>query len=295
MKLLFVHAHFDDFEFTAAGTFELWRRRDPTVQRRILVCTDGAAGHHALTREATAARRWAEQQAAAAVGGFEARLLRDRTGQAFREGRLLISPEFLPALWREIREFEPDYLFSPPVPTDPLAGIHVDHFDVAQAIRSVAYLINVPHAFTPEYPADETDSRPVRTPVILNTYDGYLATGHQFDLAVNITSVVELAADMAWCHQSQLSEWLPWVDRHAMEVSPDSNSWRRQFAERMAHRQEVLGIPVPGLFELFQVSAWGAVPAFSDLLRDFPELTLEAMNSDQLRARLTRWHQISGQ
>ena len=27
MKVLFLHAHHDDYEFTAAGTFELWRRK----------------------------------------------------------------------------------------------------------------------------------------------------------------------------------------------------------------------------------------------------------------------------
>src|SRR5690606_18965871 len=115
--------------------------------------------------------------------------------------RLHANPDFLPALWREIREFEPDYLFCPPVPSDVLAGVHVDHLDVAQAVRSVAYLINVPHAFTPEYPADETRSVPVRTPVILNTYDGYLAQRSRYDLAVEITSVADRVAEYAWCHE----------------------------------------------------------------------------------------------
>ena len=27
MKVLFLHAHYDDYEFTASGTFDLWRRR----------------------------------------------------------------------------------------------------------------------------------------------------------------------------------------------------------------------------------------------------------------------------
>ena len=27
MKILSVHAHFDDYEFTAAGTFEMWKRK----------------------------------------------------------------------------------------------------------------------------------------------------------------------------------------------------------------------------------------------------------------------------
>lgn len=289
MKLLFVHAHFDDFEFTAAGTFELWRRQDPSVQRRLLVCTDGAAGHHEMTREATARRRLAEQEEAARRGDFEFRLLKDRSGAAFREGRLHASPEFLPALWREIREFEPDYLFCPPIPSDPLAGVHVDHVDVAHGVRSVAYLINVPHAFTPEYPADESRPRAVRTPVILNTYDGYLAVGHTFDLAVEITPVVDLVADLAWCHQSQVREWLPWVDRHNLSAPPDSNAWRVQFSEVLGRRMRALAIRKPGFFEAFQVSAWGILPTLDQLLRDFPAIAPDVSHLDALGQRLEHW------
>lgn len=46
----------------------------------------------------------------------------------------------------------PDYLFCPPVPGTPLVGVHVDHLVVAEALLRTAYLINVPHAFTPEFP-----------------------------------------------------------------------------------------------------------------------------------------------
>ena len=63
-----------------------------------------------------------------------------------REVGLRVTPDFLAALWKAIRDFEPDYLFCPPLPGDPLAGVHTDHLTVAQAVREVAYLINVPHA-----------------------------------------------------------------------------------------------------------------------------------------------------
>lgn len=295
MKVLFVHAHSDDFEFTAAGTFELWRRRDPGVQRRVLVCTDGAAGHHLLTRSDTALRRWREQEASASLGGFEVRLLRDSQGVPFREGRLHASPGFLPALWREIRAFEPDYLFCPPVPEDPLAGMHVDHRDVADAIRSVAYLINVPHAFTPEYPADETHATPVKTPVILNTFDGYLVEGHQWDLAVDISPVTDLVADLAWCHESQLREWLPWVDRHHLSAPSDSKAWRQQFRDLLVRRKRLLGLPGAGLYEVFRVTAWGVVPEGEQLLEDLPGLALESSRWESLASRLRVWRGSVGE
>ena len=163
MRILFVHAHFDDFEFTAAGTFELWRLKLGTnLRRRVLVCTDGKAGHHSRTREETGLMRVAEQDASAKIGGYEWELLRLPNDEVPREACLSVGPDLLAALWKAIRDFEPDYLFCPPLPTDPLAGIHVDHVAVAEAVRKVAYMINVPHAFTPEYPADERVSTPCK-------------------------------------------------------------------------------------------------------------------------------------
>ena len=94
--------------------------------------------------------------ASARIGGYECELLRLPSGASPREACLQVTPDLLAGLWKAIRDFEPDYLFCPPFPGDPLAGIHVDHVAVAEAVRKVAYMINVPHAFTPEFPDDET-------------------------------------------------------------------------------------------------------------------------------------------
>jgi len=296
MKLLFVHAHFDDYEFTAAGTFELWHRKlGEEVERRVLVCTDGGAGHHRMNREETAQRRLREQEASARLGNFDFRLLTDSKGVAFPEARLATSPDFLPSLWREIRDFEPDYLFCPPIPGSTLAGVHVDHLNVAEAVRSVAYMINVPHAFTLEYPDGGGDARPVRTPVILNTYDGYMAGEHGHDLAIEITEVADLVADLAWCHTSQLTEWLPWVDRHNLSTPANAAAWRPQFRDVVARRKRALRIEVQGLFEVFLVTAWGTVPRMEQLIRDFPALSAGASALDRLAARLDEWRASSGE
>ena len=296
MKALFVHAHFDDFEFTAAGTFELWRRQlGSSLERRILVCTDGAAGHHRMSREQTATRRLREQQVAAELGGFEFRLLTDRNGHPFRETRLQLSDAFVPALWNEIRAYEPDYLFCPPIPESPLAGVHVDHLDVANAIRSVAYLLNVPHAFSIEYPSKTDEPVSVRTPVILNTYDGYMAGGHGFDLAVEVSAVADLSAELAWCHESQLIEWLPWVDRHNLSVPDTLEAWKRQYRGLLDRRRWALGIQEPGLFEVFSVTAWGVVPTLEQIQRDLPKLCQSASRLDRLGSRLKAWRSAGGE
>src|SRR5688572_6528195 len=189
MRILHAHAHFDDYEFTAAGTFDTWKRKlGDDLRARVVVCTDGKAGHHFRTREETRLVRLAEQTASAEVGGYEFELLRLPDGTPPREACLQVSIPLLAALWKSIREFEPDYLFCAPLAADPLAGGHNDHLTIADAVRRVAFMVNVPHAFTPEYPTDnDTQSRPCKTPVILIDYDGYMfGAGGGYDLGIDV-------------------------------------------------------------------------------------------------------------
>ncbi len=290
MKALFVHAHFDDYEFTAAGTFALWRRQlGRGFTGKVLVCTDGAAGHHCRTRAETARLRLAEQRASANLGGYEFELLRLPDGRPGREACLELNPPLLAALWQAIRDFEPDYLFCPPVAADPLAGIHVDHEVVAQAVRRVAYMISVPHAFTPEYPADETQSQPRKTPVILNVYDTYMSGANSYDLAVDVEAAFEDLGAMSWCHQSQIAEWLPWVGRHQMTPPADFAEWRRLLRQRCARRNRELGIAGRRAIEVFTVTAWGEVPSVKILQADFPSLARRHCRWPALRRKLKKW------
>ncbi|MBI4023370.1 MAG: PIG-L family deacetylase, partial [Verrucomicrobia bacterium] len=259
-KILSVHAHFDDFEFVAAGTFLLWKRKlGDALRARILVCTDGAAGHHFRSRKETAKIRLREQAASAKIGGFEWDALRLPNGRVPRDGALQSDAPTLAGLWRAIRDFEPDHLFCPPLPADPLAGVHADHAAVADAVRKVAYLINVPHAFTPEYPADETISRPCKTPVILNVYDKYMAGG-TFDYALDVEDVFPTICEMTYCHQSQINEWLPWVDPANFQSCKSLAEWSRILRRRFERRNALLGIKTKRALEIFTLTAWGAAP-----------------------------------
>lgn len=289
MKILCVHAHCDDFEFYASGTFEMWRRKlGDGLRARVIVCTDGAAGHHFRTRDETARMRLAEQEASARIGGYEFELLHLPDGRVPREG-FQVSADLIAALWKAIRDFEPDYLFCPPPATDPLAGIHNDHQTVAEAVRRVAYLINVPHAFTPEYPADETQPRPCRVPVILTIYDTYMAGSNACDIAVDVEEAFDRIAEMSWCHQSQIAEWLPWVGRHRMEPPRTLEEWRGMLRARIERRNRELGIDRARLAEVFSVTAWGDVPAFEKLTADLPALLPGYGDPAALKRRLERW------
>lgn len=291
MKILCLHAHFDDFEFVAGGTFELWRRKlGDQLRAKVIVCTDGRAGHHFRTREETGRLRLAEQAASARVGGYEFEPLRLPNGEIPREACLRVTTDLLAALWKTIRDFEPDYLFCPPVSADPLAGIHVDHVAVAQAVREVAYMINVPHAFTPEYPADETQSKPCKVPVILNTYDSYMFGANSHDLAVDIEPVFDTVAEMAWCHQSQIVEWLPWVGRHQIPEPKSLAEWKKILRQRFLRENRELGLASSLVLNVFTVTAWGKIPDYDRLVEDFPGLAPEASNLGRLQERLARWN-----
>lgn len=288
MRVLFVHAHFDDFEFTAAGTFELWRRSGREVRRRVLVCTDGKAGHQFRTRDETWRMRLEEQTASATIGQYEWGVLRFPNGEVPREACLLVTRDLLAALWKAIRDFEPDYLLCPPLPSDPLAGVHVDHVAIAEAVRKVAYMINVPHAFTPEYPADETHSTPCKVPVILNTYDPYTAGANTNDLAIDVEDAFASVCAMSWCHQSQIREWLPWVGRHNIEVPASLEEWKATLRARFAKKNRDLGVATDRFLEFFTLTGWGAIPSLEDLLRDFPLVYREGCKMEAMREKLGR-------
>ncbi len=290
MKVLFIHAHYDDYEFAAAGTLEMWRRKcGAELQNRVVICTDGAAGHQFRTREETARMRCQEQLDSARIGGFEFAPLRLPNGAIPRESSLQISVPLLAAFWKAIRDFEPHYLLCPPVAADPLAGVHIDHIGVAEAVRQVAYMINVPHCFTPEFPADETQPQPCQVPVILNVYDDYFSSAGNFDFAVDIEPAMDLIAGMSWCHQSQIMEWLPWVGRHKLEPPKDFAEWKNMLGQRFERRNLELGLPARPLCEVFSVTAWGEIPTVDRILADFPNLVPGLSHLDRLKARLDRW------
>lgn len=290
MKALYIHAHFDDYEFTAGGTFELWRRQlGSDLRARVLVCTDGKAGHHFRTRDETGRVRLEEQAASARIGRYEFELLRLPDGQPPREACLQVTPPLLAAIWKAIRDFEPDYIFCPPLAKDPLAGIHNDHETIAEAVRRVAYMINVPHAFTPEYPADETQSIPCKVPVIINVYDGYMFGANAYDFAIDVEDAFPLIAEMTWCHQSQVTEWLPWVGRHNMAPPKNMTEWTATLRARFERKNRELGISGNRAVEVFRVTAWGAIPSMNQLKRDLPPMVANAGNLVALKERLKLW------
>jgi LmbE family N-acetylglucosaminyl deacetylase len=288
MKYLSIHAHFDDFEFVASGLFTLAQQK-LAAQCKVIGCTDGKAGHQFRTRDETGLLRLKEQMQSAKLGGYEFEPLRLPNGDIPREACLQVDVPLLAAMWKAIRTYQPDYIFCPPLPLDTLAGIHVDHVAVADAIRKVAYMVNVPHAFTPEYPTDETKSEQCKVPVILTVYDAYMSGVNSFDLAIDVEDVFPTMCKMAWCHQSQVTEWLPWVGRHDIQAAKNLEEWSKAFRERFTRRNREMGLSSPRIHEFFTVTAWGQIPAYDQIIRDFPSISEEYSHLRSLQKKLLRW------
>lgn len=290
MKIQNIHAHFDDFEFTAGGLFTIARERlGSAFTGQVIVCTDGRAGHQFRTREETGRVRLAEQQESARIGKYDFKPLRLPDGSLPREACLQVTIPLCAAIWKTVRDFQPDYVICPPVVSDPLSGIHVDHVAVADAVRKISYMINVPHAFTPEYPADETVAILTKTPVVLNAFDEYNKRTNTFDLAVDCEDAFNLVCEMSWAHRSQITEWLPWVASPVpWPVPKDLAEWKAMRRAAYTERNHALGIDSTHLYEYFSVTCWGAEPDVDAMLKDLPGIDLKRSRIDAMRKRLDR-------
>ncbi|MFM8877656.1 MAG: hypothetical protein ACKOKG_00770, partial [Verrucomicrobiota bacterium] len=143
----------------------------------------------------------------------------------------------------------------------------------ADAVRRVAYMINVPHAFVDDYPEEvANEARWIRTPVILNTWDSYIGEGPQSvpDLVVDVTDTFDQIVRQSWCHQSQIREWLPWVGRHGIPPVESIEQWEASLRRRFRDQRVAIGLGEGGPVEVFSLTSWGTVATSDQLQRDFP-------------------------
>lgn len=244
-------AHQDDFEFNAGGLFSILKTHyKQEIKIKILTSTRGASGHHEMVLEETFRRREREAQASATLIGAEYECLKQLDGSHL-PGQVFIDHNLLGGLWNAIRKFEPDYIFCPPVIDNPMAGIHIDHYNTAWAVRMVAYQLSVPHA----YPATfHPINQRVTYPVIINVHDSY-AGGGEFDFCIDISSVYETKEKMALCHESQVFEWLPWNSGEAFPITKED--FQKKFKKRHQILNEFHGFQDSVPREFFRLTNWG--------------------------------------
>ncbi|HNS31891.1 MAG TPA: hypothetical protein PKN36_02820, partial [bacterium] len=198
----------------------------------------------------------------AAIIGAQAECLTQLDGSHV-QAQVFIDRNFLGGLWNTIRAFEPDYLFSQPITNDPIDGIHIDHFNTATGVRMVAYQLCVPNAYpTVGGPVKKR----IKMPLILNVDDVYYARASSYHVANDITDSFETKMKMAFCHYSQLMEWLPFSRG---ENPPTEEQCRKDFI-KMFHDINLSYGKNPETFrEYFSFTYWGRKPLKEDIEKIF--------------------------
>lgn len=276
-----VMAHQDDFEFEAAGLFlKLREHYGDNVELKILTTSTGVSGHHEMGMDATIRRRESEAIASADVVGAEYENLRQLDGTHV-PAQVFCDRNMLGGLWNAIRAFAPDYIIAPPVVTNPLAGIHIDHQHTAEAVRLVAYQLGVPNAYPTMY-APRQQSFPV--PVILNCPDAYCKEA-MWHFGVDCSAVHEKKISMLLKHQSQICEWLPFVNSlnntdptMAGNGEWNESEWRANLESRIQGVNNRHGFNDSVSREYFAVTSWGFVPSAEKIAEDFPFLFWNSKN-----------------
>ena len=212
-RYLMFGAHPDDCEIKFGGTAQKLIRAGHLV--KFVSLANGNCGHHVMSGEALAQRRYKETQASKAVGGlFEYDVLLEN-----HDCELVPSVENRKKVIRIIRDFKADVVLG-----HRLCDYHADHRAAAQLVQDAAYLTQVP-AYCPESPIPEvnpvfgcvwdafTDPRPIRP-----------------DAAVDIDEVMDAKCRMLDCHVSQVYEFLHWENTKTV-LDPAKMSWE----EKKAH------------------------------------------------------------
>jgi len=195
-KILAMHAHPDDAEFTCAGTLALLAERGCSVV--IATLSPGDLGSAELgPREIAGQRRREAQHSATMIGAPYACLEFHDFGIYVEDGANRRVTEF-------VRGVRPDIVFAPS-PEDYMA----DHENTSALVRNACFYASVPH-----YTTRPTESAPLPTDYVPVLYycdpvggKDFLGRAVRPTLLVNISKVIEIKTQMLACHESQ-REWL---------------------------------------------------------------------------------------
>ncbi len=198
-RALFIYAHPDDIEFSAAGTAAVWAKHGAEVT--YILITDGNVGSHDpdLTREDVAAVRRAEQTAAAKTVSANCIFL------GYDDGLLQPTLALRKELVRHIRQLKPTAV----VCGDPSLYFrgdgyinHPDHRAAGLATIEAVFPAAEMHLLYPDLLAEGLDGHKVN--------DVYISwPGDHPNYYVDISDVIELKMDALHCHSSQFGDWDP--------------------------------------------------------------------------------------
>lgn len=186
LHFMFIGAHPDDADIECAGTAIKFIK----------------AGHHKIGGAELAKRRRKESLAVKDLLGLDDYIVFDN-----QDGYLEASIENRDKVIKLIRNTKPD-IIATHRPND----YHSDHRRVAQLVQDAVYLIAVPNICTEVSALDYN-------PVILYHQDNF-EKPYRFlpNIIVDITAEYEQIIAALHLHESQVYEWLPWIEHYSDEV-----------------------------------------------------------------------------
>lgn len=212
LSVLFIGAHPDDADIQFGGTAIKYLQAGHTVN--YLSVTNGDAGHQTEGGGALAQRRRKESQAVAAFLGINYFVLdnHDAELQATIENRKKII--------RVIREVKANLIITHR-PND----YHADHRNTSLLVQDAAYLICVPNVL-PFIPRLEFN------PVIVYHQDHFQKPApFTPEIIVDITDVIDRKIEALSFHESQIYEWLPFIEGYTDDV-PEARDERLAWLKR---------------------------------------------------------------
>lgn len=218
LSILFIGAHPDDADIQFGGTAIQYLQLGHTVN--YLSMTNGDAGHHQMGGGALAQRRYQESQKVARFLGINYFVLDNH------DGELQASVENRRKVIQIIREVKANLVITHR-PND----YHADHRSTSLIVQDAAYLICVPN-IVPHTPHLAVN------PVIVYHQDRFRKP-YPFvpEVVVDITSVIDRKMEALSFHESQVYEWLPFVEGSLGNVPVQS-------AERLKWLKEKWSNPV---------------------------------------------------
>ena len=199
LRVIVVGAHPDDPDIYCGGTAIRFLEAGHVV--KYLSMTNGDAGHQSLSGHDLAIRRKGEASQVADFLGLEYHILdtHDTMLEPTVENRF--------QLIRILRRFRPDLII-----THRPCDYHADHRNTSILVQDAAYFLGVPNV-CPDTPRLDYN------PVILYQQDNFKKPlPFSPDVIVDITSTVEKKYRALALHESQIFEWLPFIDGYLDDV-----------------------------------------------------------------------------
>ena len=268
LNIIAIGAHPDDCDFKFGGTATLMAKMGHKV--KFLAITNGDAGHQTEGGGALGKRRRAEAKKAGEIFGVEYDALDNH------DGELVPSLDIRHQVIRKIREWDADVVLGLR-PND----YHPDHRNAGVLVQDAAYLVIVPNV-TPDTPALK------KNPIFLYMNDGFQKP-YPFtkDVAVVIDELMDTKIHALAAHESQVFEWMPWLDGIDLSEIPKGQAdriiWMNKHykRERTWKEDDIAAIEkwYPNMkaadakhAEFFEICEYGKQPTEEDIKAIFPML-----------------------